>query len=670
MKTTIGDSEVYLAPDDYPEFEYSLVEVTDPSKVRGSRSTTFDVPASSEAYRVLGGRALNEEVASEQPFRIGEGSQILFEGVCTPVEWSDSRVTVAAFGDNAEWINAAKNTKCSEMDLGVTELITLDHIRDVWQSEEDNGAFSQYPYCFPLIDYGEFSGFLAGQSINEFDMRFGVQVSYLVRKFFADNGFSVKVEGELQRFWDKIMIPGLANNYRINDAISVVEVSTDTVIVSPANNDQAAIEGWRGFDTLVVADDAMNSPQLPLDNTYNSGGSYFTPAIFNRYVSVKVSIKARFRVAAAGGGAFYGGLLQVFMFRNVSPTANFVIGYTTISLPPINGTQEIDIEQELFVADVFHNWTCSVHCRPQVAGATVTILAGSQLTYEIVNVFPYSGVMAALLKYDIASALPSGLSVGDVISGITNIFRLSVQTNQLTNTVTFSTLDDYLRPIYEGIDWSDRIDETEGVVKVQPDNPISYRLRYTEDDKDELARDYNGEAQWTAQGIYDAGGRDDEKEIKVKFAATQQNLRFGVVIPVLKEEGSVEQYLKCKPRILLYDGIRDEGRTVFTWNGVARTKWPRAYFAGEGGTDINMGFGNDIGRPGTLQTFWRRYLGSITRPYLKADVRLYDDEFMDFAFGRPRLVHDGIMRSWVYVNKIKGKRFGDGSSVECELIPI
>jgi hypothetical protein len=49
-------------------------------------------------------------VAGEQSIRIGDGGQVLFEGVCTPVEWSEDRVSIAAFGDNADWIGKAKNT--------------------------------------------------------------------------------------------------------------------------------------------------------------------------------------------------------------------------------------------------------------------------------------------------------------------------------------------------------------------------------------------------------------------------------------------------------------------------------------------------------------------------------------------------------------------------------
>ena len=73
---------------------------------------------------------------------------------------------------------------------------------------------------------------------------------------------------------------------------------------------------------------------------------------------------------------------------------------------------------------------------------------------------------------------------------------------------------------------------------------------------------------------------------------------------------------------------------------------------------------------GTMQKHWRNYLIRISRPFFRGFVRLYDDEFMNFGFDRPRLINDGYMDTWVYVQKINAKRFGDERPVECELIPV
>ena len=673
MKTTIGDKEVYLAPDDLPEFEYSLIDVTDPSKVRGSRSTTFDVPGSIEAFQVLGGRAIGEDVKTEQPFRINQGSQILFDGVCTPVEWTDSKVSVAAFGDNAEWISAAKNTQCADVDMGVTDVIDANHMIVVWTSEDDDGPFSYRNYCFPLIDYGSQAFATANTNLALTSFRFGAQVSSLIKKFFDDNGLTVKIKGELAKFWDKLMVPGLGNSYRVYDARVIVEASQDQSFFNIGQTVAPVFTGFYGIDTLTEEDPAFAVP-TPGSMLVPYSGSFFRTTIPGR---VSVKFDGTITVRRGAGQDSLGQRLKFWLFNQTTQTAEAT---TLVNVPAGTGDIDMVIDRELFNVEVDPAVTYTVWCSPQPAdvgtifnpqpdGLPVCIVRqGSQFIYEIVDT---NNIMQPDVQYHVSSAFPTNFSVADLISSLSNIFRLAIQTNQQSKTVVISTLDDYLQPIDDGIDWSERVDEMRDVAKVQPSSPYSYRLAYTADDKDELARGYNGQAQWTAEGVYDVGGVDAEKEITIKFAPTQQGVRYGdVVVPVLREEDKVTPYVKAKPRLLIYEGANNIGEPVFTFNSVLWYWFPRAYFAGEGGTDINLGFGDDAGRLGTMNRYWRNFLNRSVKPYLRADIVIYDDEFMDFAFGRPRLVHDGIQRSWFYVQKISGKRFGDGSPVQCELIPV
>jgi hypothetical protein len=69
-KVTIGATEVNLAAKDLPEFSYSLNELTDPAKLQGSRSTTFNVPATSAAKEVLGGASLAEQADGDLPRQV------------------------------------------------------------------------------------------------------------------------------------------------------------------------------------------------------------------------------------------------------------------------------------------------------------------------------------------------------------------------------------------------------------------------------------------------------------------------------------------------------------------------------------------------------------------------------------------------------------------------
>ena len=98
MRLYIGGTEVQLAPDELPEFTYSLIEIIDPSKTRGSTSTTFDIPNTNATRIALGGPAMSETVAGEQSIRIGDGGQVLFEGPACSIKRQKLEVEAVGVG--------------------------------------------------------------------------------------------------------------------------------------------------------------------------------------------------------------------------------------------------------------------------------------------------------------------------------------------------------------------------------------------------------------------------------------------------------------------------------------------------------------------------------------------------------------------------------------------
>jgi hypothetical protein len=357
---------------------------------------------------------------------------------------------------------------------------------------------------------------------------------------------------------------------------------------------------------------------------------------------------------------------------------DIVVASTSIDVVPVDIVTDVfgetfivELDQELMsVQNVDPTKVYNIRLRTSNAQQNaVYIVAGTTFTFtgSTSTVDPVQDV-----SYYVSSAIAPSLNIGDVISALANILRLVITTDQLTNTVTFQHYDDYLLDVSAGVDWSDRLSHNDLPAKVMPEVPERYLFKYTTDDKDERLLNYNGEAEWTAEGRYDTTGREDEKVTTVKFAATQQGTRFGgVVVPVIKEVDKVTDYVKCKPRILVHGGYSVPGGTAVTLSGVGGLTYaPRYYFAGSGGLDINLGFGDDVGRIGTLNRYWRASLLRATKPYLRGEFRVYDDEFMNFEFAKPRLVNDGYGSVWMYVQTIKGKRFGDDDLVECDLIPV
>jgi len=677
MRTVINGQDIFLDADNIPEFSYSLNELTDFTKVKGSSSTTFDIPASNAARAGLGGVAIQERFLGEVPIRIGDGGQVLFEGICVPMEWTDDSIKVVAYGDNATWFDRAKTTKCVDVNLGNTNTINTGVILLRWfQGQGDlESELNDYNFFFPLIDYGSMGAYTATTNITIDKIRWAVSVRALIKKFFNDAGFSVIIKGRLNSLWNRLSMPSSNYTYKARPFTRIVKASVDQ---STQWDEFALVPPWGGYgmDTVVLDDGYPYETVPPPDPSVPAGLSSIQSDISG---ILTVAVKGRYRVnrglIASLGTSLRFELQQLtgFVFPNV-----VVLATANVNVPPGAGSVEVEVDQILFTVPIAANTSYTVVVYPTPFSGSifsppfrplVDVLAGTEIRFDIAP--PNYTQITTGFNYEVSSAMPPSLSVADVISSLATMLRLVITTNQLTNEVAFQHYDDYLLDPTEGVDWSDRLTHTTLPAKVRPETPERFVFKYAEDDKDERLFNYNDESDWTAEGVYKTEGREDEKLATLKFAATQQGTRFGgAIVPVIKEVDKTTDYVKCKPRILVHGGYTTNANTVMTIFGAERSYYPRFYFAGSGGTDINLGFGNDAGRIGTIERFWRASLIRAQKAYLQGKFRVYDDEFMNFEFARPRLVNDGYGNVWMYVQKIKGKTFGDDSPVECELIPV
>lgn len=647
MRTVIGDTELYLAPDDLPEFSYSLTDLTDPSKVKGSTSTSFDLPATNGTRIALGGAGLQEEATGDLPIRIGAEGQVLFDGRCRPVEWTDEVVTIEAYGDNATWIADAKNTKANTVNVGNSGPVENTMQEASWTDEDRADVY-------PLIDYGRFTASTPSNVVEDW-LYPAVRVWKVLQVFFQERGFTVKAEGSFKRLFKKLIIPynGGAITFngeyykpqsiRLSLSASVVttSLSFDTLLMDDAGIAGPGPASYDRFDPVVSG---------TWDFRFN--GSF---TILRGPVTPQASTQLIINLQRLEGISTW----QTVQQRRFSIPSQ---GAGTTSTFTFDGT--------LFAYQMEQGETYRIRVGTFAdfgADDTITMNAGSTLEVLLTS---WAG-WQDLVDFDIAGSIDKSLTVADIISSITNIFRLVVRTDQATGEVVFQHLDDYLRQIDSGLDWRDRLSHNDPPAKVKMDLPSRYRFKYAEDTSDKRLRLYEEYYKVPlGEGVYEMGGNGDEKEVSVKFAATDETERFdGLIIPVINkdDEGSSGvDHFKTKPRILIFDGLADGN---WTFDGVARTQFPRAYFQGSGVPDTSMSFGGDW-RKGTLLNYWRNSLERMKLPYLRGEFRVYDDEFNGFDFARPRLVNDGHGDVWMYVQSVKGKKFGDDDLVECELIPV
>ena len=649
-----------MPPDELPEFDYSLLEIVDPQKVRGSSSTTFEVPMSNATRLAIGGPGMVEIAPGEQTFRIGEGSQILFDGVIVPADWTDDRATVAAYGDNAEWINRAKNTRCVDVDLGNTLPLGASMMVDSWTDEERADLF-------PLVDYGTLFGLPALTEIRPLQLYPGVRIWKLLEKFFNDAGFTVRAARGFSQLWKKLHTAYNGGALAYNGE-SVPELS---VVVSCATETRCFMPNLGGFFVFPIAFDTEDSDPA---NQYNLGAWYFQPDLSGtvNYRMDGIFIVRRTPFTAANG---YGSTVT---FKLWCTTDDALVASRTYSVPTGEMNTSLSLAEVLFSVQVeagkVYSITADVEPTDGSAfGDTIQprlwMQPGTRMSILWTG---YDGYQMGI-RVGVAQTMDKGLTIGKVVSDIVNIYRLAVHTNQLTNVVTFMFLDDYLTGIGTGVDWRQRISERTQPKKVNPQVPVRYVFAYNRDDKDKYTERLT-ETRGTVFGSaeYRSGGRDNEVSVQLSFSPTAQGVRLGgLTVPALKEIDTEDvEYLKSKPRILTFAGLTP-GAWKFGESGsaVEYASYPRSYFSGNGGSDISMNFGDDH-RLGTVSRYWKNFLRRSCEPYYEADVRVFDDEFMNFEFGRPRLLPGRYGDTWFYVQKIKAKRFGDNSPIPCELIPL
>jgi hypothetical protein len=637
-KVTIGATEVNLAAKDLPEFSYSLNELTDPAKLQGSRSTTFNVPATNAAKEVLGGASLAEQADATHDFRIGDGGAVIFQGKCSPVEWTDDAIRILAVGDNAGWMSAAKGTKLSDLELGSSGVVTDQYQRDSWT---DYSGIDVYP----LIDYGSFVDRSSTHSVATQKLRPGLRTWRLLQRFFADNGYSVEVKGGLSRVWRKMYLPNTTD-----------KINGDAPYLASKSVRQTMVSGYSysGYPVAIPTDTIASDPAGIA--TANS----ITPIVGTRY-----------RVTVSGD------IYITRTFSNFAPSKVLVYVYDVTSASaklqkivdiPLGSANETVSLNNLVLGEL-----------DIVSGRTYRVTFGvfNSAFGHTINVgrweVKWDMVQAEYIEnitLDLKTCAPK-MTVAELVSGMVNTQRLIVSTDDLSHVVTFSYLDDFLEEAGNGIDWRQRIDHGKPPAKVQPEVPSTFEFRYKEDKGDAYLVDFADRNDIGFGDVdYITGGVDKPVQIEVPFAATFQDVRFnGLVIPCLARQGPYYQqdYYSFVPRILV---LADLSPGDWIHDGQAQTQYPRSYFAGTQAGDASLCFADDRGREGTVATRWRDYLRRITSPYLRAEVRVYDDEFMGFAFGRPRLVHDGYHQVWCYVQSVKGKRFGQDEPVECELIPM
>lgn len=652
MNATLDGIEVSLAPKELPAFSFGLRTLQDPSKARGTGSTAFKIPATKSAKAVLGGVGMNQEAPGTAILRIGEGSMEIFSIAVAPEVITRDHYELVAQGGNASWFSQAKALKLNDLDLGESDPLDVSTMMSTWTDE------SMLLY-FPLINYGQLiDSYTSTTNIDASYLRPGARVHQVLKKAFAQMGYSLNIQGQFSNLWKKLVLPSTTDKIR---AAQVQLQDAKTTLTAP----QTFTPPGTPPGTEITQDAVIDDPSSNID----VNGNYLAP--FDQRTNTKLRVNFTIEYAAQVSGYYtipvlfdlIDGSGNVIAWRKVFVGNYFGAGPQTVSAL-------IDFGEVSLVQGTVYK----VGARRFGSTAPTTFVVNTaEVEWITVNIPWQAGI-----RIFNASCLPS-ITVMDLLMGIANNRCLLIQTSDARHTVTLSWEDDALKPVPSagGIDFTDRIDHSSPPEKRTDPRPARMLFRWKEDSSDYDMGELSKKLGDRSFGDLDVqiGGVGNDATIQLPFAATAMQLSAlgTLTIPVMRDHDGTTNKAKYTwaPRLLIADGLQ-----LGEWrlDGVDLTEAPKCYFVFPDETRFGLSFSTEpiYGRTpqGTAQLQWAGRIRRENSPMLKADTRWRDDELMDLDFGEPRLLNDGEGFIWAYPFEIDRHRFSSGEYTETTWMPV
>ena len=684
IRFEIDGKPIDLDPRELPGFYYALQDLIDLDALKGSRSTTMQLPATDQVRAALGGWSIAEEF-DERPldFKVTTGSAVIFSGKAKVISRSANTYEVVAVGNNAAWKDAAGSLSLRQVDMGLTPNITAAYQEATW-TDEDNIVY------FPLIDYGGLTSRPYLYNVTPQSLRPALRVWHVLRKAFAQLGYSIEAKRGLAANCKKFVLPNTTTNtFSQSDNVFAEVLRMSRQGAQPNTWDLQPVNA------------AFAGTPIQLDLPTFTGPSYATPGSFEPATDCQVRVELGLHWAVDSWvGPFLNqqGAVQYTLNAAIYDfTASEIVSTTTpifrqhivaSNYSPIPQSAIRDFAE--FTAVAGHTYGICLFS-PQwnyfVAGGPLygTVQSDSIRTLEATYASWQSSTQFYTTGFPLVvnTAAPD-ISVLDLVKWWTINQNIVVRTDEITKHVTFEYYDDFCRPIDEGLDWTYRIDHSDPPRKVTDVLPRAYNFRFEEDSDDigvfEINKGREGLAPYGGHNEPLPTGQESALDVTIGFAPTEMvaSLDKFLYIPRLlsKEseqdaQGFYSNYYDHAPRLLYADGL-ELGNWSF--NNVTVEEYPRCYFIwGEAGR-VNIAFGNEAQEgglaTGSVATRWRNRLRRSTAPTVEGFLRLHDYELTDFDFGKPLYMNDGHHGSWFYLIEIKRHQFLADATTEVKLVRV
>lgn len=656
MRGTIDGAEVYLDEGQLPAFTLSIDSISDPSKFKGTASTTIRVIATKEARQVFGSEHFNSgRTSADMELVIGEASERLFASNVVPVRQTRDEVECVAVGGNASWFSAIKDKRISELDLGISPIVDAAYQRSTWT----DSASTLY---FVLADHGSFEGHPSSHNVEVTKLRPALRTHSILSAALAKAGYRIIPKGTLAGHWKNFVhySPGASIHSISNDS------NPDTAIVRPAF----------GGSITVTTSPVLSTPGWlntveTWDPNDNFNGGFIASA--ERYLApfdTRISVELRGVIVSDIPPALDGTRLRIVLYEK---TQNIPLSLLYSDPLPAGGSITINAT----FPDVFIEEGMEVNVgywNEVTTNEDVTFSDSSARIRFIPKTRPY----AADCALDIATC-GGDLTVAEMLKAQYASQFLAFVTDNESRTVSVWFEKEYYRqpvPGQSSRDWTTRMDHTVAPAKNMLSMPRRILYRWKPDTSDLSMKRQNALIKSPGYGNADVqiAGLGSDLTVSVPYASTAMGYVLGGLrIPVLRTKASsgADDYDRGD-RLLYVDGMRPGNWTHAT---DALTEYPAAYFAREDGSHP-IAFGNvavygDEAAKQTVDTLGAaRHLRMRTSAFLEAYLFIRDHELQDFDHGMPTLVDDGSGPAWYWVQEIQQHRFGIHQPTKCLLVQI
>jgi hypothetical protein len=538
---------------------------------------------------------------------------------------------------------------------GNTSTLSREYIEASWINKD------KFDYVYNLVSYG---APINGRYVAEEDLRPSIYLGKMLKKAFQNIGYTLNSDFFTTGIGANLILQYMGDGFTSQDANSFRARAFGDVIVSTDPLPPPTITNTITYYRL-IPNQVISNPNAIYDNvtglfTITSDGEYTFSVNANIVITSSLN--------------FFTGLTEIVIRDSVS-----FVEYAT--LPPNNPLpypfQNPKTESYEFLGDtspaqmpagtyeiVFKHGSISTIGNT----ATITLNNGSDFGLN------FQENITVGQTYSIGITLPE-YKVLDVLGGLQNMFNLYFETDNQNKTVTIEPKTVLIKPISQGVDFSDKLDVQN---QLTTDFIISYnrylRFKFKEDSGDGFQEAFNlekGEIFGSVQ--YDLG-----TDFKEGFTDTGTNffaatLQFGThpwtpageqcPVPIFWKENALSppKSYDFEPRILYYKGYQEvflaNGRkAAWNWLNVTITNVPLSFMADPNVNEpnpVNILYSDTEETNGLARTYYNSDIAIISDKRVhRAFFRLTATQFYQLDLYKPIYLDHVNYRGWYYINQV------------------